>query len=476
MNKPAWEMKISQPDIVAKWKKEIGEDSKYIDLIIALLKLYINKRSTKYNDYDSGEYKWILNLTIDPDVLSVKCNCGCKICIGEENYSEAEAESDESSEAEAESEDSDECTCAGKIEQNCKTFLNRYTSEFTSCDNSCLHNAIKMFHGKSGIIDYHPGSHNQVVDIVHPSMYCFVNKDTDKDTDTDKLFQWLPAEFNINSGKTTIASYINSIHTTYSDLYARIASTFDTFVPHFNNLLTNLQSDGIWNPSTPFTSLLTSNLQVIVKIADIRLTPDNPVHNGGNWHLEGLPNEKIIATGISYYDMENITESYLEFRTTYTSGMDIDYPQSCSEYVKLHSGNIGGHDDDGRLFVDLGKIKTTKDMCLVFPNFLQHKVTDFTLLDHKIPGSRKLLVFFLVDPTNRIMSTRDIPEQFVDPSILLKLNDTKSELIYSLVAPYINFIPRIEAENYRDLLMFQRKFEISDQNKFYQRSWSMCEH
>lgn len=48
-------------------------------------------------------------------------------------------------------------------------------------------------------------------------------------------------------------------------------------------------------------------LQVIVKMASIVLTPEQPHYSGGVWHVEGMRNESIVATGIYYYSVENIT-------------------------------------------------------------------------------------------------------------------------------------------------------------------------
>lgn len=33
-----------------------------------------------------------------------------------------------------------------------------------------------------------------------------------------------------------------------------------------------------------------------------------------------------------------------------------------------------------------------------------------------------------------------------------------------------------EARIYRELLMFQRKYKVDDQNNFSERSFSLCEH
>lgn len=57
-----------------------------------------------------------------------------------------------------------------------------------------------------------------------------------------------------------------------------------------------------------------SGLQIIVKLANIVLTPEKPEYPGGSWHVEGQLNEHICATAIYYYDCLNVTDSHLGFR------------------------------------------------------------------------------------------------------------------------------------------------------------------
>jgi hypothetical protein len=57
-------------------------------------------------------------------------------------------------------------------------------------------------------------------------------------------------------------------------------------------------------------------LQVIVKLANIHLTPEKSSYDGGTWHIEGQLNEHICASALYYYDSDNITDSYLSFRET----------------------------------------------------------------------------------------------------------------------------------------------------------------
>ena len=55
-------------------------------------------------------------------------------------------------------------------------------------------------------------------------------------------------------------------------------------------------------------------LQIIVKLANIELSPEKPDYEGGSWHIEGQMNERICASALYYYDSKNITESFLAFR------------------------------------------------------------------------------------------------------------------------------------------------------------------
>lgn len=120
--------------------------------------------------------------------------------------------------------------------------------------------------------DYHPNSNDQVLNIVHPSLFCLVyGKTTDyqgkviKPADSESLttirrfrypgqgfspderamwstqFHWLPAEFLVDDqGRVKIASYINSLPPS-SGLYPILAEIFERIVPLFNTVLTSLR-------------------------------------------------------------------------------------------------------------------------------------------------------------------------------------------------------------------------------------------
>ena len=54
---------------------------------------------------------------------------------------------------------------------------------------------------------------------------------------------------------------------------------------------------------------------------------------------------------------------------------------------------------------------TKTHRCVAFPNLYQHKIKPFGLEDPTKPGHRKILVFFLVDPTQKILSATDVAPQ-----------------------------------------------------------------
>ncbi|KAH6560017.1 hypothetical protein BASA62_000292 [Batrachochytrium salamandrivorans] len=266
------------------------------------------------------------------------------------------------------------------------------------------------------------------------------------------MSQWLPSEFYVDKdGHVSINSYINNLNPIWhSDLYKTIASVFECFVPMLENLAGTMRSKSeyirIDNLSEGYSQLSGRNLyddlsvtiarpvhvprmpksfggpdtlplpislrgrhlQVIVKLASIHLTPDKPRYNGGSWRIEGTTNESIVATCLYYYEMENITSSKLSFRQAVG---DFVYEQPSDRYYKDVYGITNRRTWTNQ---HLGSLDALPSRCIVFPNMLQHKVMPFELADPSKPGVRKILAFFLIDPSKRIVSTAHIPPQQPD--------------------------------------------------------------
>lgn len=222
-------------------------------------------------------------------------------------------------------------------------------------------------------------------------------------------------------------------------------------------------------------------LQVIVKLANIHLTPEKPTYEGGTWHIEGQLNEHICATSLYYYDCENITNSYLAFRQKVNTD-DINektYGQDDYQGVEY----LFGIEQDGPGIQELGRISTSEGRLLAFPNVLQHQVQPFGLVDPTKPGHRKILALFLVDPFQRVISTANVPPQQKEwwTEVITeksKLGELPAELMQYVVDDVEGFpISLEEAKNLRETLMDERKAFVQDVNQEYENEeFSFCEH
>ncbi|KAG8925471.1 hypothetical protein FRC02_009635 [Tulasnella sp. 418] len=217
-----------------------------------------------------------------------------------------------------------------------------------------------------------------------PDEYCISRK-----------FSWIPTDFHIDdSGEGARAkSYINNLHPSHTELYHGIEMLIAKFSQLFNRVLTDLHPDNPlkqrtvgcyhyednggrprrrdgedwdayylrlneWEKNRPIVlptvptdgysgglnirksqySIHGRDVQVIVKLANIQLTPEKPEYPGGSWHVEGMANECIVASGIYYYSSKNITSSHLAFRESVS--FDEPYEQNDDEGVKKTWGLI----------------------------------------------------------------------------------------------------------------------------------------
>ncbi len=412
--------------------------------------------------------------------------------------------------------------------------------------------------------DYHPGSKEQMVDIVHPSLYPYVaglsrevavegakwenfvgggelvNRELKKQgkgnagyhyqpyETTSAKFQWLPSEVSVSAaGKVSIDSYINNLHPQqHAQLYDTLGLVLEKFIPLWNRVLSNLRNarsrrhhqtmweDSLYpqkpvigpedveredeimddwqenrqpvvNPEVPAfqaggpgasVDLRGRKLQVIFKLATIEIDPakGHTGYDGGAWHVEGMENEHIVASGIYYYHTENIGESLLKFRT---SVGEPEYEQSDDRGVAA----VYGLTNEGPLLQEVGHISCVQGRSVAWPNTLQHQVQRFELLDKSKKGTRKILVFFLVDPALRILSTSIVPPQ---QQSWFEMEMKKSKPIPGMPADLQGligakdwFFPHDKALEVRQELMKERKF-FTDNNtrEVFERPFSLCEH
>lgn len=331
-------------------------------------------------------------------------------------------------------------------------------------------------------------------------------------------YQWLPAEIRLApNGKVQWQSYINNLNPKeHGALYGALAEIFREFTPLFEKCLTDLHNqselrprvdipDELYSsgpdddderdeweenkvPKVPTTvptfsppekitqvTLRDSTLQVIVKIAEIILTPENPTYPGGSWHVEGMQNEQIVASGIYYFESTNITESRLNFRRAIG---EPDYEQGDDKGVAA----IYNLHDEEPLNQSLGSLVTQTGRCIAFPNLFQHQVQSFELEDKTKPGIRKLLVYFLVSPKSPVMSTRSVPPQQHSwiAHELRKISFFRDmpDFILQKILYYAEMgLSHAEAVAHQSELMDERKYFVkTNTERVFERPFSLCEH
>ncbi|KAI1658101.1 hypothetical protein F4813DRAFT_380457 [Daldinia decipiens] len=206
-----------------------------------------------------------------------------------------------------------------------------------------------------------------------------------------------------------------------------------------------------------------SGLQVIFKLANIHLTPEDPEYDGGSWHIEGALNERIVATALYYYDAENISESRLAFKQAVDAEKVRETPPQYEfQSLMRWMGIVDDHDDPP--FQELGSVLTQPGRLLAFPNVFQHQVQPFRLEDPTKPGLRKILAMFLVDPNIRVLSTGVVPPQRRDwwaPEVRKISPFSKIPVeIFDMIIDFVEDFPMSweRAEEVREVLMDERSW------------------
>ncbi|CAE6436243.1 unnamed protein product [Rhizoctonia solani] len=370
--------------------------------------------------------------------------------------------------------------------------------------------------------------------------YLYVSDKTDYFV--SKRFQWLPTNFKVSAdGKSAKSeSYINNLDPIkYAELHKAMEDLVAAFLPLFERVLTDSipennviperttsfykyddygypnspkykdypNGEGFekdyseWEEKRPFVmpevrrdgyepgklekreikyGLDGRTIQVVVKLANIYLTPENPEYPGGSWHVEGMKNEAIAVSGIYYYDEENITESRLAFRTAVVP--PDHYEQNDDTGCRL----CWGMAREDPCVNELGSVITCQDRCIAFPNTYQHRVSPFELSDKSKPGHRKIVALFLVDPAIHRPSTTIVPPQQkewrasginANPVLKAAFDKLSLEIIDHIDSLVEGTMTREEAEAYRLELMDERKaFVQKNDETFFMVPFDMCEH
>ncbi|CAF4998753.1 unnamed protein product [Rotaria sp. Silwood1] len=301
--------------------------------------------------------------------------------------------------------------------------------------------------------DWHPGTNKQILDLVHPSLFCFVNQITrvinDKnhfinvdnalehiDYTRSNVYQWIPTEFNISQdGKVKIESYINNLHPIqHKNLYQIIENIFQCFIPLFNTVLTDL----IYNQNIP-NQIIVDPYQ---RYADESSSDNQDDDDDNNHHRR-----TIIQPDVEEFQI----------------------PLSTNSNINLCGRKL-------QIIVKLANIILTPSNPK-YPGDDHYGVNSVYGLQDEQPLNQSL-----VDPTIRILSTAHIPPQqshwYIDLMRSTSPFNRLPSLVINKIMSYIDFpMTMNQAKQHRDKLMDERKYFISQNNHLlFERPFSLCEH
>lgn len=351
----------------------------------------------------------------------------------------------------------------------------------------------------SQIVDYHPHSNEIVRDIVHPALYSYVkgvspllvseeelaaalsedpNVDEDSRVPSDywgrkyeesAKYQWLPTYFEISEdGSCKICDYINNLvpRAEHEALYRSLSQLFSQALPLIESVYAycrvvkegghiryesddeiSYDDESLEQLEEMPVSLRGKQVQVVTKIVDYELGPGETY--SGVWHVEGMSHEEIVATAIYFIGRDDEIEGgdILFKRAFYKKEAQFIF----SSVEQIRPTEMEEVISEG--LQPIGQAKTLPGRLLVFPNSHVHKVTELKNVSSSgEKKKRRIIVFFLINPEQRIVSTREVAVQQEHAGGTMK---------------------REEAMEHRLALMKERKFAKQDWNV---REIELCEH
>ncbi|GIC88817.1 DUF4246 domain-containing protein [Aspergillus udagawae] len=209
-----------------------------------------------------------------------------------------------------------------------------------------------------------------------------------------------------------------------------ISFTYDEWKRGKNTSQPVMPRVNVSEPNEPFDPILDheyysinlpgigDGLQVIFKVSSVDLTPERPSYEGdSDFQVAGMLNERIVATAVCFYDVENIGGARISFQQEARMNeyeFNLFYPEMIELAWDIPHWDYSANPPPPppQALQDLGSIATTNNgRLLAWPNTLRYKAEPFSLLDSSRPGHLRYITIHLVDPHYRICSTRNVPPQ-----------------------------------------------------------------
>ncbi|RAL16006.1 DUF4246 domain-containing protein [Aspergillus homomorphus CBS 101889] len=155
-------------------------------------------------------------------------------------------------------------------------------------------------------------------------------------------------------------------------------------------------------------------LQVVVEIAHIKLTPDNPIYTGeSHFHTERLRNNRITATSLYVVKCKNLTTAHLAFEhedKVHAAELEYQVPEALATVLDVDYWEWY-KEKPPRALHAFGSVPLPEGRLVSWPNTYQSRQEPFRLVDPSQPGNLTLIKLRLVDPHYRICSTQNVPPQ-----------------------------------------------------------------
>lgn len=181
-------------------------------------------------------------------------------------------------------------------------------------------------------------------------------------------------------------------------------------------------------------------LQVVTRILGVDLTPEDPYYQT-EWHVEGQmvgtpkhrpiemttnshaieQNEHVCAAAFCTFAIENMEDPVMEIRNNIETSTLAEVEHEPNDFVWLRQ--VFGLENGEPAIQCSGSIRCGVGRSVIFPSIIQHRLTGFELKDKTKPGTTRAVVFYLVDPNIRIISTANVPPQRLDWTLELEPRD-----------------------------------------------------
>ncbi|KAJ1662093.1 hypothetical protein IW140_006262 [Coemansia sp. RSA 1813] len=164
-------------------------------------------------------------------------------------------------------------------------------------------------------------------------------------------------------------------------------------------------------PISPYT-LCDRKLQAVVQMDNIVVYPGSN-NATTEWKVQGMANERIIATGVYFYSIENVAPgASISFREATCGSFSDRYNFDLEVLSKAYGVEIDPlAAKAGQLTVTkgLGVLDIQHGQCVVFPNTYQSRFLNMKPKDKSKPGVCKMLQFLFMDPATQVPSSAIIP-------------------------------------------------------------------